>query len=217
MNRAKKIILIMCCFFIVISGILYMNSNNIGKYISERNESNTEVLSIMHGQNKMENNENDSMKMLNDESKNTKVVVYICGAVNKPGVYKFDTGSRVYDAVKAAKGFKKGAAKTAINQARLLEDGEQINILTLKQLKRNSSNKKNTQAKSGDSSKAGLVNINTASVTELTSLSGIGQSRADAIIEYRETNGKFKDISDLMKISGIKDGIFNKIKDKISV
>ena len=62
-----------------------------------------------------------------------------------------------------------------------------------------------------------LININTASAGELTSLSGIGQSRADAIIEYRQSNGKFQSIEDIMKIPGIKQGIFNKIKNKISV
>lgn len=64
--------------------------------------------------------------------------MYICGAVKHPGVYKFTAGSRINDAINAASGFKKGAARTAINQARVLEDGEQITIPTLKQVKRNS-------------------------------------------------------------------------------
>ena len=138
--------------------------------------------------------------------------------MKKPGVYEFETDSRVCDAVKAARGFIKGAAKTAVNQARTLVDGEQINIPTLKQYKKKYSNKVTQQTDSeSEPEKDGLVNINTASAGELTSLSGIGQSRADAIIEYRETNGTFKDISDIMKISGIKEGIFNKIKNKICV
>ena len=77
---------------------------------------------------------------LNDKKsdRQSQVVVYICGAVKHPGVYKFTAGSRVNDAVNAASGFKKGAARTAINQARVLEDGEQITIPTLNKLKENS-------------------------------------------------------------------------------
>ena len=169
---------------------------------------------------------------LNDKKsdRQSQVVVYICGAVKHPGVYKFTAGSRVNDAVNAASGFKKGAARTAINQARVLEDGEQITIPTLKQVKRKQLSKttdgdnfqdKTTDNENTDSSEREsqdtLININTASAGELTSLSGIGQSRADAIIEYRQSNGKFQSIEDIMKIPGIKQGIFNKIKNKISV
>ena len=63
----------------------------------------------------------------------------------------------------------------------------------------------------------GLVNINTASIQELTSISGIGESRAQAIIAYREQHGQFTDIEGIKEVDGIKDGLFNKIKDKITV
>lgn len=180
---------------------------------------NNEFISSIQNYDTAENDKlQTSAKNIKSDSENSKVIVYICGAVKKPGVYEFETDSRVCDAVKAARGFKKGAAKTAVNQARTLVDGEQINIPTLKQYKKKYSNKVTQQTDSeSEPEKDGLVNINTASAGELTSLSGIGQSRADAIIEYRETNGTFKDISDIMKISGIKEGIFNKIKNKICV
>ncbi len=64
---------------------------------------------------------------------------------------------------------------------------------------------------------AGLVNINTATVPELTSVSGIGESRAQAIIDYREKNGRFGSIEDIKNVDGIKDGLFSKIKDKITI
>jgi competence protein ComEA len=64
---------------------------------------------------------------------------------------------------------------------------------------------------------SGLVNINTATVTELTGVSGIGESRAQAIIDYREKNGAFRSIEDIKKVEGIKDGLFSKIKDKIKI
>lgn len=227
MKKNKKIILIICGFFIVLSGILYTNSDSIGRYMSAKNTSKNELISSVQSYKNTSDSKTGQTDVAiateNIEHKDEKIIVYICGAVKKPGVYEFKTGSRVYDAVKAAKGFKKGAARTVINQARRLEDGEQIDIPTLKQLKKNSrlSNSQigeNQQSETDSvSENDGLININTASASELTSLSGIGQSRADAIIEYRETNGGFKDISDIMKISGIKEGVFNKIKNKISV
>lgn len=198
-----------------------MNSDSVGRYISEKNDSKNELISSVSSYDNIEKDSLDKIKSDSEpqnNSKQKKIVVYICGAVKKPGVYEFKSGSRVYDAVKAADGFKKHAVKTAINQARYLEDGEQISIPTIKEFKTNSSKEEIKQDKTASSpANDKLININTASASELTSLSGIGQSRADAIIEYRETNGSFKDISDIMKISGIKEGVFNKIKNKISV
>ena len=242
MKNNKKIIMIICGLFILLSGFAYINSDAIGKFVykddTEYSSSddtkyvsskNTGCISSSDRKsyNKMSGKDN-----LNDKKsdRQSQVVVYICGAVKHPGVYKFTAGSRVNDAVNAASGFKKGAARTAINQARVLEDGEQITIPTLKQVKRKQLSKitdgdnfqdKTTDNENTDSSEREsqdtLININTASAGELTSLSGIGQNRADAIIEYRQSNGKFQSIEDIMNIPGIKQGIFNKIKNKISV
>ena len=242
MKNNKKIIMIICGLFILVSGFAYINSDAIGKFVykddTEYSSSddtkyvsskNTGCISSSDRKsyNKMSGKDN-----LNDKKsdRQSQVVVYICGAVKHPGVYKFTAGSRVNDAVNAASGFKKGAARTAINQARVLEDGEQITIPTLKQVKRKQLSKitdgdnfqdKTTDNENTDSSEREsqdtLININTASAGELTSLSGLGQNRADAIIEYRQSNGKFQSIEDIMKIPGIKQGIFNKIKNKISV
>lgn len=242
MKNNKKIIMIICGLFILVSGFAYINSDAIGKFVYKDDteysslddtkyvsSKNTDCISSSDKKsyNKMSGKDNHNDKKSNGQS---QVVVYICGAVKHPGVYKFTAGSRVNDAINAASGFKKGAARTAINQARVLEDGEQITIPTLKQVKRKQLSKttdgdnfqdkttdnENTQS-SEKESQGTLININTASAGELTSLSGIGQSRADAIIEYRQSNGKFQSIEDIMKIPGIKQGIFNKIKNKISV
>lgn len=242
MKNNKKIIMIICGLFILVSGFAYINSDAIGKFVYKDDteysslddtkyvsSKNTDCISSSDKKsyNKMSGKDNHNDKKSNGQS---QVVVYICGAVKHPGVYKFTAGSRINDAVNAASGFKKGAARTAINQARVLEDGEQITIPTLKQVKRKQLSKitdgdnfqdKTTDNENTDSSEREsqntLININTASAGELTSLSGIGQSRADAIIEYRQSNGKFQSIEDIMKIPGIKQGIFNKIKNKISV
>lgn len=242
MKNNKKIIMIICGLFILLSGFAYINSDAIGKFVYKDDteysslddtkyvsSKNTDCISSSDKKsyNKMSGKDNHNDKKSNGQS---QVVVYICGAVKHPGVYKFTAGSRINDAINAASGFKKGAARTAINQARVLEDGEQITIPTLKQVKRKQLSKitdgdnfqdKTTDNENTDSSEREsqdtLININTASAGELTSLSGIVQSRADAIIEYRQSNGKFQSIEDIMKIPGIKQGIFNKIKNKISV
>ena len=242
MKNNKKIIMIICGLFILVSVFAYINSDAIGKFVYKDDteysslddtkyvsSKNTDCISSSDKKsyNKMSGKDNHNDKKSNGQS---QVVAYICGAVKHPGVYKFTAGSRVNDAINAASGFKKGAARTAINQARVLEDGEQITIPTLKQVKRKQLSKttdgdnfqdKTTDNENTDSSEREsqntLININTASAGELTSLSGIGQSRADAIIEYRQSNGKFQSIEDIMKIPGIKQGIFNKIKNKISV
>ena len=237
MKNNKKIIMIICGLFILVSGFAYINSDAIGKFVYKDDteysslddtkyvsSKNTDCISSSDKKsyNKMSGKDNHNDKKSNGQS---QVVVYICGAVKHPGVYKFTAGSRINDAINAASGFKKGAARTAINQARVLEDGEQITIPTLKQLSKTTDGDnfqdKTTDNENTDSSEREsqntLININTASAGELTSLSGIGQSRADAIIEYRQSNGKFQSIEDIMKIPGIKQGIFNKIKNKISV
>lgn len=242
MKNNKKIIMIICGLFILVSGFAYINSDAIGKFVykddteysssDDTNYVSSKNTGCISSSDRKSYNKMSGKDNLNDKKsdRQSQVVVYICGAVKHPGVYKFTAGSRVNDAVNAASGFKKGAARTAINQARVLEDGEQITIPTLKQVKRKQLSKitdgdnfqdKTTDNENTDSSEREsqdtLININTASAGELTSLSGIGQNRADAIIEYRQSNGKFQSIEDIMKIPGIKQGIFNKIKNKISV
>ena len=208
MKNNKKIIMIICGLFILLSGFAYINSDAIGKFVYKDDtkyvsSKNTGCISSSDRKsyNKMSGKDNLNDKKSDGQS---QVVVYICGAVKHPGVYKFTAGSRVNDAVNAASGFKKGAARTAINQARVLEDGEQITIPTLKQVKRKQLSKitdgdnfqdKTTDNENTDSSEREsqdtLININTASAGELTSLSGIGQSRADAIIESISASSAF--------------------------
>lgn len=140
---------------------------------------------------------------------NTEVYVYVCGAVKNEGVYVLDENSRVFEAIEMAGGFTEDADRSNLNLARVVTDGEQITILTKEEAQ--------AEVKLQAMEKSGVVNINTATVSELTSISGIGESRAKAIIDYREKNGNFKTIDDIKKIDGIKEGLFSKIKDKIKV
>ncbi len=144
------------------------------------------------------------------------IYVYLCGAVANPGVYQIAEGSRLFEAVEAAGGMLDDADLTSQNLARVVQDGEQIRIFTKEEIEELGADV--TAALTGSISQGnGLVNINTASVQELTTISGIGESRAEAIIKYRETNGLFKSIDGIKKVAGIKEGLFERIKDQITV
>lgn len=154
------------------------------------------------------------------DNRNDTIFVYICGAVNQPGVYELPANARVFEAIEAASGYLEGAAEEYMNQAAFLTDGQQIRIPTVEEAEEMQDQTESTEivaAEQGQLTDSGLININTASVSQLMTLSGIGKAKANAIIAYRETNGSFNTIEELMNIEGIKDGVFNKLKDQITV
>lgn len=162
------------------------------------------------------------------------LVVHICGAVSAPGVYELPAGSRIIDAVEAGGGFLPEADEACCNLAEEIVDGCQIYIMTKSESCADGQTEKkagiqtspdsdmqttdiNVRSNSTTALENGLVNLNTADVAALMTLPGIGESRAKAIISYREQHGAFAKIEDIMKISGIKQAAFSKIKDKITV
>lgn len=150
------------------------------------------------------------------DSQKCMIYVYICGAVAEPGVYQIEEGSRLFELIDLSGGMLESADATSQNLARVLQDGEKIQILTEEEV--NEQSKRGATISTGDiGQQHGLVNINTATVQELTSLTGIGESRALAIIAYREEKGLFKSIDGIKKVTGIKEGLFEKIKNKITV
>lgn len=170
----------------------------------------------------MDTSESETYDNLEKEAEKTaileerKIYVYLCGAVVNPGVYQLVEGSRLYEAIEVAGGMLEDADVTCQNLARVLQDGEQIQILTKSEMEAMEEAGIFTQTGNTTSSN-GLVNINTATVQELTTLSGIGESRAQAIVEYRESNGLFKNIEGIKQVTGIKEGLYEKIKDKITI
>lgn len=142
------------------------------------------------------------------------VFVYVCGAVNAPGVYELASDARVYEAVESAGGVKEGAAGEALNQAQLITDGERIYIPTREELEQGFVDGLVPEVTGTDNT--GKININTAAKEELKTLPGIGDAKADSIIAYREAAGAFQTVEELMQVEGIKEGVFNKIKDKIT-
>lgn len=208
MEKNRLITVVICFIFIVFSGIFYIKQGTDGTE-ADFIKSTEENVSIEHGNQVAENVPSTAPQETSVATE--EIAVYICGAIKRPGVYSFVAGQRLCDAVKAAGGFKKSAARSAINLAKRLSDSEQIIIPTKKQA---ASSAKQT-AVSSDGNGSSLININTASKEELMTLSGIGESKADAIIEYRLSN-RFNSIEDIKNVTGIKDGVFNQIKDQIT-
>lgn len=147
--------------------------------------------------------------------------VYVCGAVQSPGVYMLPEGSRVCDLFEAANGLTKDAATDYWNQARLLVDGEMLYVPTIEEAKESQMGRSDSSSDRNDSTDAdntsGKININTASLEQLMEIPGIGESKARAIITYRDTNGGFSSIEEVMNIEGIKEGVFSKMKEYIVV
>ncbi len=138
------------------------------------------------------------------------IYVYACGKVNAPGVYTVPQGSRIFEVLSLAGGVTDEADISAINQAEPCYDGEKIYVPAL------------GEEDGGDAPDAGMqqddrININTADSSELQTLKGIGASRAEDIISFREKNGKFDSVESIMEVPGIKQGTFDRIKDRIKV
>lgn len=149
--------------------------------------------------------------------------VHICGAVSEEGVYALPSGSRVTDGIKAAGGFREGADRTFHNLAAELADGQKIYVPTMEETKGLSLPERTEGTGGGLSETEGLygsgaatkVNLNTAGLSELMTLSGIGEAKAESILKYREKVGRFQKIEELKKVSGIGDAVFEQIRGEI--
>ena len=165
------------------------------------------------------------------------IFVHVCGAVKNPDVYELPAGSRVYEAVQKAGGFTENADSSYVNQAQILPDGVKLVIPTVEETAAMGSDidgeglvgivedrsrvdgQSTSSATVGGQSDAsdGKININTASEAELCNIPGIGATRAAAIVAYRQEKGGFSSIEDIMNVSGIKEGTYEKIKDSIKI
>lgn len=142
-------------------------------------------------------------------SKESDIYVYVCGCVEKPGVYTVKQQARVYELIEMAGGFSDGADDTALNLVDRVSDGQKVYVPEKGAALQESDG--NGQGGSG------LVNLNTADKAALMTLPGIGEAKAEDILQYRKNKGAFRKIEDIKNISGIKDAAFQKIKDFICV
>ena len=230
----KKILFIgLSCCFIFAAGVCYScaykNQNTSAVFVSSSQEkaaakdeekvAETQKTGDINAVNMVSK---ELQKDTQEASGNTSAIIYvhICGAVEKPGVYETGSNARLIDLIELAGGLTKQADGDYINQAQPVADGQRIYIPTKEEVsKLSASDYFSGDAVSAEASdgKEALVNINTATLEELMELPGIGQSKANSIVEYRKSNGKFKTIEDIMNISGIKEGLYNQISSFITV
>ena len=150
------------------------------------------------------------------ENEDSTICVFVCGAVNREGVYELPERSRVIDAVEAAGGYSDDADRTYVNQAEYVYDTQRVEIPTQEegQLLREYDPSK---SEDNDSQSDGRIDLNTADKQDLMTLPGIGESKAERILEYRQIHGRFSSTEELMNVSGIGSGVYEKIKEYIKV
>lgn len=174
-----------------------------------------------------EDNEEDKKENISSE---TGIFVHIDGYVNNPGVYQLKENERTNVLIEKAGGLKNGYSIKNINLAAKLSDGDKVYIPSIeeeKSLGNQNNNNVNTVGKhinNGNNSnnnvsitKNNKININTANVSELKQITGIGESTANKIIDYRENVGKFKKIEDIKEVKGIGESKFESLKNKITI
>ncbi|GAA1952064.1 hypothetical protein GCM10009776_12540 [Microbacterium deminutum] len=137
------------------------------------------------------------------------IYVYVSGAVRSPGLYVLDGGSRVVDAIAAAGGFTADAEESTVNLARPLDDGEQLDVSV--------AGAGVASATSAGPSGDGTIDLNTADVAALDTLPRIGPAMAQRIIDWREANGRFTSVDDLLAVPGIGDKLLESLRDLVKV
>ncbi len=238
--KSKKIIAIIICIIILIGILLYLDNNQYENFDSVKilQEMENEIQGNNIGNN-IDNHLNENLENINTnevegENSKEKIAIHIIGEVKRKGILYLEKGSRIADAIEAAGGATKNANLEQVNLAYILEDGQKIYIPNKKEkveigsyIITNSGNnvlvENGKSANNGTDSSTrkkgvnGKVNINSANQTELETLQGIGPSLAQRIIEYRETNGKFKNVEDIQNVKGIGNSKYSNIKDDICI
>lgn len=142
-----------------------------------------------------------------EQSMDANIYVYVCGYVEQPGVYELPADARICDALTLAGGVAQEGRPEVLNQAEHMTDGQTIYV----------PGKEETEPDGSTQETDGRLNLNTATREELMTLPGIGGAKADSILQYREEHGGFQSIEQLMEIQGIKEGIFNKLREYVKI
>ena len=219
---------------IVIAVIIFMIIN-LGKIREFENKDNDKIINVESSIN-TDNDKNEENKEQKDYNRKEQIVdgggifVHIDGYINNPGVYGIKENDRIKTLIDKAGGFKEGYSIKNINLAAKLSDGDKIYIPSVSEEK-NSENNNNININSSgkgqnvktDRNNVSImknnskININTANISELKQITGIGESTANKIIDYRENVGKFKKIEDIKEVKGIGDAKYESLKNKITI
>lgn len=223
LNDKKKIgILSILIIVLIASGILYLKSgfkelkkNDTESIFVESKEDNN--ISINTSNNNVKNNSSSANnKEVTIPLKDKNIVVEIKGEVKKPDVYTLHEDAIIKELIEAAGGLTENADLSNINRAKKLQNHELVYIANKNDITKEV---KNTNSESNTSNIQGvsntIVNINTATIEQLKTLNGIGDSKAKSIIEYREQNGGFKSKEDIKNVTGIGEKMFERIKEQI--
>lgn len=214
MNKDQFILLLFATIILILGAGIFLwqnmkNSQLISSMTVSASLNQTDLFSGHHGSNQLSE---ESEK----EIKKEKILVHVAGEVLNSGVYELESGARVIDALMAAGGATSLANLDIINLAAPISDGEKIYIPSvIEKINQFNQNSSFTSYSSGGSS--GKININTADASELQKLTGIGPGKAKSIIDYRNKNGPFKSVDDLLNVSGIGEKTLEKIRDEIVV
>ena len=219
---------------IVIAVIIFMIIN-LGKIKEFENKDNDKMTNIESSIN-TDNDKSEENKEQKDDNSKEKIVngggifVHIDGYINNPGVYEIKENDRIKTLIDKAGGFKEGYSIKNINLAAKLSDGDKIYIPSVSEEKvsENNNNININSSGKGQNVKTdrnnvsviknnSKININTANISELKQITGIGESTANKIIDYRENAGKFKKIEDIKEVKGIGDAKYESLKNKITI
>lgn len=210
MQRKKKILF---CTVAVMMLLSMAGCESAGEKVRD------ETLTLQEAADDQEETEKKENVSENQGTEDKMIIVHVCGKVRKEGVVTLPAGSRIYQAIEMAGGMTDEAASSCLNLAEVLTDGARVYVPGKEEIEQGKflpGDEGGTNS-TFSGNKEEKVNINRASKEELMTLSGIGESRAEAILQYRTEHGTFASIEDLKNVSGIKDGIYEKIKDKITV
>lgn len=217
MSKKKRLTILFSVCFVLITGILYtifyLRPEESDTILLKNSQSESTEMDLAPPENIEDTKEEAKMP---EQAKS--ICVHLCGAVAQPGVYYATGEARLNEIVELAGGLAKNAATEFVNLAQYVVDGQQYYIPTTKEVAGQSRLEVSVSPVEQEVASEGKkININQASREELMTLPGIGTSKADAIIGYREGGKSFQDISDIMKVEGIKEGLFQKIQSKITV
>ena len=198
-QNIKSIVLAFFCSVVVIGiGLYYFNYNKTEDY--------NDISFSNHKSDRIDNEEK------NDDKQDEKIFVDVKGAVKNPGVFETTKDKRIKDLIDVAGGLLDDADTSTLNLSQKVKDQMVIYVLKHGEKPKQMSEIGTTSSSSGE-----VININTANKEQLMKISGVGKTKAEAIIEHREKNGDFKKKEDITKVRGIGKATFEKIKDKIEV